>query len=42
MHQRENGIMLCVTVAVLGGAILIVDQLINSRRPGRRDRVDAR
>ena len=42
MHQRENGIMLCVIVAVLGGAILIVDQLINSRRPGRRDHADAR
>ncbi len=36
MHQPENGIMLCVAVAVLGGALLLVDQLINSRLPGRR------
>jgi hypothetical protein len=39
LHQPENGIMLCVAVAVLGGALLLVDQLINSRKPrGRRER----
>jgi hypothetical protein len=39
MHQPENGIMLCVAVAALGGALLLVDQLMNSRPlGGRRER----